>query len=309
MTPFIDYFINFFDYIDQKEFEQTCLFSEPIKTILGELSMHIKIQIFIIHLLFLGSLKAEIQPESYSESNVRQCKFAKQELSKLNFSGKEKILDIGSGDGQISCYIAKKFIPNGQLVGIDNSAEMIAFASSRKTSPNVSYICANALDYRAFEKYNAIVSFSTLHWIEPYSKVLENIAHSLKPGGYALLCHGIETPPFPPIVQRLLTTQKWHAYQNNAEVLKYPSLIEVASAIKKSGLSIENLELKKYENWILPDVLIKNWLSLPLFDFIPVNLREEFCKEVLEEFIKQYPLNDKNELFHWSPVIVIVLKK
>ncbi len=271
--------------------------------------MSTKFQIFIISLLLWGALKTEIQPEAYHESNVRQLKFAKQELNKLNFSDKEKILDIGSGDGQISCYIAKEFIPNGQLVGIDTSAEMITFASSHKTSPNVSYICVNALDYRAPEEYNVIVSFSTLHWIEPYSKVLENIAQSLKPGGYALLCHGIETPPFPPIIHKLLTTQKWQAYQNNAEVLKYPSLINVASAIEKSGLSIENLEVKKYDKWISPDLLIKNWLSLPLFDFIPVNLREEFCKEILKEYIKQNPLNDKNELLHWSPVVVMVLKK
>lgn len=257
----------------------------------------------------MGSIRAEIQPEAYHESNLRQLKFAKQELNKLNFSGQEKLLDIGSGDGQISCYIAREFIPNGQIVGIDNSAEMIAFASLHKTSPNVSYICVNALDYRASEEYNIVVSFSTLHWIDPYSKILENIAQSLKPGGYALLCHGIETPPFPPIVVRLLDTQKWQAYKNNAQILKYPSLIDVACAIEKSGLSIENLELKKLESWISPDVLIKNWLSLPLFDFIPLNLREEFCKEVLQEFIKEYPLNEENELLHWSPVIVMVLKR
>lgn len=271
--------------------------------------MDVKTGLVILNLLFLGCLKAELQPESYSESNVRQYKLAKQELSKLNFSGNEKLLDIGSGDGQISCYIAKECIPNGNLVGIDSSDEMVAFASSHNTSPNVSYMCVNALDYSAPEEYNVIVSFSTLHWIDPYWKVLENITQSLKPGGYALLCHGIETPPFPPIIHTLLTTQKWQAYQSNAEVLKYPSLMKVASAIEKSGLAIENLEVKKYESWILPDVLIKNWLSLPLLDFIPVNLREEFCKDILVEFIKQQPLNEKNELLHWSPVIVMVLKK
>lgn len=253
--------------------------------------------------------KPEFNANKYNESNVRQYKFAVQELLKLNFSGKEKVLDIGSGDGKISCYIAKEFIPNGQLVGIDSSTEMITFASSHKTSPNVTYICVNALDYIAPEEYEAIVSFSTLHWIEPYSKVLENITKSLKHGGCALLCHGIETPPFPPIIHKLLNTQKWNTYQKNATVLKYPSLVTVALAIEKSGLSIETLELKKLDNWILPDVLIKNWLSMPLFDFIPVNLREEFCKDVLQEYIKEHPLNEKNELSHWSPVAVMILKK
>ncbi|HVT62305.1 MAG TPA: hypothetical protein VHD33_02310, partial [Legionellaceae bacterium] len=154
-----------------------------------------------------------------------------------------------------------------------------------------------------------IVSFSTLHWIEPYAEVLKNIAQSLKFDGYALLCHGVETPPFPPIILKLLTTPKWQQYQKDAHLLQYPSLSMVASAIEQSGLFIESLEVKKYYTWILPEILIKNWLSMPLFDFIPLSLREEFCKEVLQEFIKQHPLNEKNELLHWSHVVIMLLKK
>ena len=49
----------------------------------------------------------------------------------------------------------------------------------------------------------------------------------------------------------------------------YEKIQTQLAQLNDNELSIENLELKKYDNWIAPDVLIKNWLSLPLFDFIP----------------------------------------
>lgn len=268
-----------------------------------------KFFLFLVSLSIIGSLRPEMKPAAYNETNVRQFELALQELHKFNFSGSEKVLDIGCGDGRVSNVIAKKYIPNGHLIGIDNSAEMIKFALANQTASNITYICQDAVTYSAPNEYDAIVSFSALHWVSDYSRVLANIAESLKPGGKALLCHGIGIPAFPPIVHKLLATQKWNAYKQNAQLLKYPSLIEVASAIEKTRLSTEILELKKFNGWISGDVLIKNWLSLSLFDFIPANARDEFCKDVLQEYTKEYPLNEKNELFHSSPVIVMVLKK
>ncbi len=272
--------------------------------------MQNKYSAFLILFLFaFGSLWAGLEPEAYHESNVSQFNHAIKELHKLNLSGSEKILDIGSGDGLVSCHIAQRFIPNGQLIGIDNNADMVSFASSRQAITNVSYLCIDAVDYVVPNEYDAIVSFWTLHWISEYAKVLHNIALSLKPGSKALICHGIGVPPFPPIINKLLDTQEWNKYKNNGKILTYPSLLEVVSAVEKAGLAIEHLEVKKSGIWMPQDMVIKNWLSLSMFDFIPLELREKFCQEVLNEFICEYPLNEKNELFRWEQIVVMVLKK
>src|SRR5579872_6086255 len=118
--------------------------------------------------LAFSFLQGNFKPEEYHNSNNGQFTHAIKELHKLNLLGTEKILDVGSGDGRTSTYIAQHYLPNGQLIGIDNNLQIIAFASQYTTAPNVSYIQADIAAYRAPEQYDAVVSFWTLHWVKEY---------------------------------------------------------------------------------------------------------------------------------------------
>jgi trans-aconitate 2-methyltransferase len=51
-------------------------------------------------------------------------------LRLLKLNGTERVLDIGCGNGKVTAQIASR-IPEGTVVGIDPSSEMIAFASSQ----------------------------------------------------------------------------------------------------------------------------------------------------------------------------------
>lgn len=265
---------------------------------------------FIV-LLCLGVLffKGSPNPEEYNKSNDSQFKRAIKALDKLELSGSENVLDIGSGDGRVSSHIAREYIPLGTLTGIDNSSEMISFASKHNAELNTSYECIDGVNYNLPNTYDAIVSFWALHWVSDYEKVLDNIATSLKPGGKALLCHGVETPIFKIIAEMLLETERWSIYKDDAQLLTYPSLRQVSEAISKSGLIIENLEIEKTGIWMPQEKIINNWNSLCMFDFIPSGLRKQFCQEILDEFIHEYPLNEKNEVFRWTRPLVMILKK
>ena len=184
----------------------------------------------------VSSLQSKFEPESYHKSNVGQFKSAIKELHKLHLSGSEKILDIGSGDGRTSSYIAKEYIPKGTLVGIDNSADMTAFSLSHNAAANIVYMQADAAEYMALNEYDAIVSFWTLHWVIEYNRALGNIAQSLKPGGKALLCHIVGVDPFQLIVDELLDTSKWNAYKKDIKLFNAPSLSQIGHAIEKRGI-------------------------------------------------------------------------
>jgi SAM-dependent methyltransferase len=69
-------------------------------------------------------------PEVYEKSSSTQKKWAEEVISKIQIKGNERVLDIGCGDGKITAYIAS-LVPEGSVVGIDNSAEMISFAQSK----------------------------------------------------------------------------------------------------------------------------------------------------------------------------------
>jgi len=189
----------------------------------------------LLSLITMFSLRADIDPVAYNASNAGQFKHAIKELYKLNLSGSEHILDIGSGDGRTSSYIMQEYLPSGRLVGIDNDREMVAFAHAHATSNQVSYQVADIRDYVIPNEYDAITSFWTLHWVKEYDLALNNIAQSLKPGGKALLCHIVGINPLRRIVSELLKLDKWAAYKNHASKLNHsPSLVQIAQALEQT---------------------------------------------------------------------------
>ena len=71
--------------------------------------------------------------EYYRRSSLQEA-MAQEVLALLDLKGSERILDVGCGDGKITAEIAGR-VPRGSVLGVDPSADMIAFASSRFGPP------------------------------------------------------------------------------------------------------------------------------------------------------------------------------
>ena len=72
-------------------------------------------------------------PNDYQQHSSQQQKWAKEILPMLHLKGDERILDIGCGDGKITAEVARH-VPQGSVVGLDASAEMIDFADKQYSS-------------------------------------------------------------------------------------------------------------------------------------------------------------------------------
>jgi trans-aconitate 2-methyltransferase len=68
----------------------------------------------------------------YAAHSAVQQAWARELIAQLHLRGDERVLDVGCGDGKVTAEIARA-VPCGAGVGIDASAQMIAFA--RKTFP------------------------------------------------------------------------------------------------------------------------------------------------------------------------------
>jgi trans-aconitate methyltransferase len=126
--------------------------------------------------------------EAYKESSHHQFKWGLELLDKLGLKGNESVLDIGCGDGKLTIEIAKR-VPNGRVVGIDNSEEMISFA--RKTFPkdrypNVDWRLMDATEINFDNEFDAAYSNAVLHWVKDHAAVLRGVKRSLKPSGRIL---------------------------------------------------------------------------------------------------------------------------
>lgn len=92
-----------------------------------------------------------------------------------NFSS---IADLGCGPGN-STSVLKSFFPNAQLIGIDNSVNMIKKA--KNTYPYIEFRLGNILNLN--EKYDLIFSNACLQWIPNHNSLLPHLIEQLNDNG------------------------------------------------------------------------------------------------------------------------------
>src|SRR5439155_10468210 len=79
----------------------------------------------------------------YSRHSSEQQKWANELIDKLDLNGDEHLLDIGCGDGKVTAALAAR-LPDGRVVGVDISPEMISFARMNFPAQNLSFLRADA---------------------------------------------------------------------------------------------------------------------------------------------------------------------
>jgi ubiquinone/menaquinone biosynthesis C-methylase UbiE len=98
----------------------------------------------------------------------------------------QRVLDIGSGLGDVSMLVARLVGPSGKVVGVDNDASTLAKAQDRVVKAglqNVSFIDSNIDRFPGGEPFDAIVGRLILMYVPDPSAVIESLAKSLRPGG------------------------------------------------------------------------------------------------------------------------------
>ncbi|WP_018759672.1 class I SAM-dependent methyltransferase [Paenibacillus terrigena] len=99
-------------------------------------------------------------------------------LSMLQPQAGERILDVGSGNGDLMSKIAAA---GAVPIGIDMSEGMVNRA--RQKYPELDFQVADASQYRTENPYDAVFSHATLHWILDAASVTRSIWLALRDGG------------------------------------------------------------------------------------------------------------------------------
>jgi len=117
----------------------------------------------------------------------RYSHFMREVIGRVDIEPGQSILDLGSGTGRNDCFMAQKIGPQGKIVGLDISDEMISRALKRCYKyANISFKKLRIelpLPYKeVFDK--VFISF-TLHGFEDDQKagIICNAYQALKPGG------------------------------------------------------------------------------------------------------------------------------
>jgi len=124
-----------------------------------------------------------------------------------------KVLDIGSGTGSVSLYMAGKIKGSGNVVGIDFNKDCLNCARERKKvletelglKFNCKFVESDLLTFSPEYKFDLIYLEEALHHMEPRLAVIKKISTLLKENGTLIIS---EVNAFNPFIQLLLMKRR-----------------------------------------------------------------------------------------------------
>src|SRR5690606_13008982 len=101
----------------------------------------------------------------------------------LKLSGTETVLDFGCGTGRDAERLLDA-VPNGRVVAVDGSPEMLARLRKRLIGRlnSIDILEVDLRDRLPLRSVDAVMSVATLHWLPDHATVFSNIAAILRYG-------------------------------------------------------------------------------------------------------------------------------
>jgi trans-aconitate methyltransferase len=232
----------------------------------------------------------EWNASDYAQHSSLQEAMAAKALSSLVLEGVESVVDVGCGDGKITAAIAQR-LPRGEIVGVDPSRDMIAFAAGRYATanyPNLRFEEGDVLRLGYCKEFDLAVSFNALHWVVDQEEAVRSLHDALRQGGKALLRFVGEGPraSIEDMVETVRKSARWQPFFSGFQKpFAHPAPDAFRRLAERIGFHVHQLGVEDIK-WNYPG---------------PDGFRD-FCRVGLVEWTRRLPKTE------WKPFIEEVLE-
>lgn len=240
-------------------------------------------------------------PEDYAKHSDGQLKWARELRSRLMMGGNEAILDVGCGDGKITADFASA-LPDGRVVGIDSSPEMIAYATRTYGNiPNLSFDCQDARSFEAGQGFDIVFSNATLHWFGDHLAFLRAAHRALRPGGKLIISCGGKgnAADIIQVFADLAAGTRWGRYFTDFHTPYFfygPD--DYIPWLHETGFMIDRLELVPKDMIHSGADGLLGWIRttwMLLTDYVPEDQRDNFRDEVVQTYLERFSLDQAGQ--------------
>jgi SAM-dependent methyltransferase len=112
--------------------------------------------------------------------------FTRRFLAEAGITAAMKVLDIGSGAGDVALILADLVGPQGAVVGVDENATILEVARSRAQAAgweNVTFLAGEASQLALATDFDAVVGRWVLMYLADPASVVRGLLDYLRPGG------------------------------------------------------------------------------------------------------------------------------
>jgi len=240
----------------------------------------------------------------YHRHSTAQATWAAELLDKLALRGDEAVLDIGCGDGRTTADIASR-VPDGRVVGVDNSPEMIGFA--RQAFPpdahaNLTFELQDARALGFSQEFDVVFSNAALHWVVDHEPVLRGISQALRPGGRLLLQMGGRgnAAAAAEVFGEVTARPHWAAcFEGFSFPYGFHGPEDYRRWMAAAGLTPQRVEL--IDKDMAQDGIegLAGWVRttwMPYTSRVPQERRDALIAEVVERYAERHPADEQGRL-------------
>lgn len=235
----------------------------------------------------------------YARIAALQEVMAAEALSLLHLKGTERVLDLGCGNGKITAQIAAR-VPEGSVVGVDASAQMIAFAAEQyasATHPNLLFENNDICQLPFHEEFDLVVSFNALHWIPDQDAALRSIRTAMRPGAMAQLrlVPAGERKSLENVLEEARLSPRWaQCYEGFHDPYLHLTAEQYGALAGKNGLHVERITTSdKAWNFHSRDAF-EAFGSVTFVEWSK-NLPEEERSAFVQDVLNRYRLEVENQ--------------
>jgi len=242
--------------------------------------------------------------QDYAKHSSAQQTWARELILKLDLAGNEDVLDLGCGDGKVTAEIAA-CVPNGSVVGVDNSGSMIELAQTKHPNseyPNLAFRLADVRELPFDKQFDIVFSNAALHWVRDHRPVLDGVRRSLRPGGRTLLQMGGQgnAASMLAVVDAMKEDGVWKPYFEGFEFpYGFHDPTGYGSRLEETGLHASRVELIPKDMKHEGKSDLAAWIRttwLPYTDRIPERQREKFIDELVDSYMLNYPPDSEGRI-------------
>ncbi|XP_077302243.1 juvenile hormone acid O-methyltransferase-like [Arctopsyche grandis] len=209
-------------------------------------------------------------------------------LVKWRKDGKDVVLDVGCGEGDVTINILLKRLPIDfhSLTGGDLSVEMVDYAKSFYATDKIDFILMDIVAEPKPEhinKYDHLFSFNCLNWVQDQASALRSMYNMLNDTGDCVITFTAKNRIFD--VWKLMSEDpRWEQYMRNHDmyISPYNNSLNPAADFRKLlfGAGFKNVKVQvkhKTHDFIgLKNLRDSAAAVNPFLKYIPKNLHEEY---------------------------------
>jgi trans-aconitate 2-methyltransferase len=230
---------------------------------------------------------------AYHRLSAPQVSWGKKVLSKLNLRGNELLMDAGCGTGRLTAELVHD-LPNGRIVGVDISQNMLAGASNHLRSEfgaRVSFVAADLQHLPFLHAFDGIFSTAAFHWVPDHAHLFRSLFGSLRPAGWlrAQCGGGPNLARFRNRMNALMATPKYASFFANfrdpwifndantaADLMRQAGFVNVETSIEPAPTILENIDA--YSEFARTVILRRHLEEIP-----DEALRAEFVSDLARQ--------------------------